>query len=261
MAEVHISGRKLAYEVKPVSFDKSAPVLLFIAGTGGDREDWRGQLDGLDDRCARIALELPGHGKSDPPGETTVKAYANWVADFVDVMGLEKVVPVGCSLGSAIALTLALAPMSWLKGMILVGSGARLKVHPAFLEGLRTDHAKAVEALVDYCFSPATGQPLREQTKSKYLKAPASLLHGDLSACNEFDVMERLHEITIPACVIVGEDDRLTPVKYSRVFESAIPNARLHVVPAAGHLVMMEKVDEFNRIVESFVSESSLELA
>lgn len=258
MPEVYISGRKLAYEVQPVGFDKSGTALLFIAGTGGDREDWRGQLDGLSDRYVRIALELPGHGESEPPGETSVTAYANWVADFVDALGLEKVILLGCSLGSAIVLWLALAPVSWLKGIVLVGSGARLKVHPAFLDALMSDKAKAVDMLVDFCFSPATGKSPREEARRKYSRAPASLLHGDLSACNEFDVMGRINEITIPTCVIVGEDDRLTPVKYSQFLQSGIVGARLYVVPAAGHLVMMEKPQEFNQILENFLAVAPL---
>lgn len=257
MAEVLISGRNLAYEAQPASFDKSRPVVVFIPGSGGDREDWRGQLSGMSDRYARIALELPGHGKSDPPGESSVEAYANWVADFVDALGLEKVVLVGCSLGSAIVLWLALAPVSWLKGIVLVGSGARLKVHPAFLDGLMSDEAKAVDLMVDYSLSPSTGGSLREEVRSKYGATSASLIHGDLSACNEFDVMGRINEITIPTCIIAGEDDRLTPVKYSRFLESAIVGARLNTVPEAGHLVMMEKTDEFNRILEGFLTESA----
>jgi pimeloyl-ACP methyl ester carboxylesterase len=256
MAEVVISGRKLSYEAHPAAFDKSQPALVFIAGTGGDREDWRGQLDGLTDRVVRIALELPGHGKSDPPGETSVPVYANWVADFVDSLGLEKVILVGCSLGSAIVQWLALAGMSWLKGIVLVGSGARLKVHPAFLAGLQEDKDKAVEMLVDFCLSPATGESLRDKIRSKYLQTPASLLHGDLSACNEFDVMGRLNEITVPTCIIVGEDDRLTPVKYSQFLQKAIVGARMGVVPEAGHLVMMEKIDQFNGILERFLTDT-----
>ena len=108
MPEVSVRGRRLAYEVQPVDLDKSSLSVVFIHGSGGDREDWRAQLDGLSDVANVIALELPGHGASDPPGEATVEAYAQWVADFVDALGLQKVVLVGCSLGSAITQWIAL---------------------------------------------------------------------------------------------------------------------------------------------------------
>ena len=198
MPEVSVRGRRLAYEVQPVGLDKSSLSVVFIHGSGGDREDWRAQLDGLQQVGNIIALELPGHGESDPPGEATVKAYAQWTADFVDAMGLEKVVLVGCSLGSAITQWIALFnPKPWLVGIGLVGAGARLRVHPALLDGLRQDKEKALAMLSDFCLSPATGEPLRERLNEKYLKTPAELVHGDLSACNEFDVMDSIRERTI----------------------------------------------------------------
>ena len=133
MPEVSIRGRRLAYEVQPVGLDKSSLSVVFIHGSGGDREDWRAQLDGLPQVANIIALELPGHGESDPPGEATVEAYARWVVDFVDAMGFQKVVLVGCSLGSAITQWIALfSPKTWLVGIGLVGAGARLRVHPRF---------------------------------------------------------------------------------------------------------------------------------
>ena len=256
MPEVSVRGRRLAYEVQPVGLDKSSLSVVFIHGSGGDREDWRAQLDGLPQVANVIALELPGHGESDPPGEATVEAYAHWVTDFVDAMGLQAVMLVGCSLGSAITQWIALfAPKTWLVGIGLVGAGARLRVHPAFLDGLRQDKQKALAMLSDFCLSPATGEPIRERLREKYLKTSAELVHGDLSACNEFDVMDSVHKVRLPTWILVGEDDRLTPVKYARYLHETIEGSRLGVVPQAGHLVMMERPEEFNRLLAEFLTE------
>ena len=256
MPEVSVRGRRLAYEVQPVGLDKSSLSVVFIHGSGGDREDWRAQLDGLPQVANVIALELPGHGESDPPGEATVEAYARWVVDFVDAMGFQKVVLVGCSLGSAITQWIALfSPKTWLVGIGLVGAGARLRVHPAFLDGLRQDKQKALAMLSDFCLSPATGEPLRERLREKYLKTSAELVRGDLSACNEFDVMDSIHEVRLPTWILVGEDDQLTPVKFSRYLHETIEGSRLAVVPQAGHLVMMERPEEFNRLLAEFLTE------
>ena len=134
MPDISIRSRRLAYEARPEIYDKSALAVIFIHGSGGDREDWRGQLEGLSDQATIIALELPGHGASEPPGETTIPAYSQWVTNFVETLGLRKVVLVGCSLGSAITQWIALSTPSWLVGIGLVGAGARLRVHPAFLD-------------------------------------------------------------------------------------------------------------------------------
>ncbi len=256
MPEVSVGGRRLAYEAQPVDLDKSRLSVVFVHGSGGDKEDWRAQLDGLSGVANVIALELPGHGASDPPGETSVEAYAQAVADFIDALGLEKVVLVGCSLGSAITQWIALfTPKPWLLGIGLVGAGARLRVHPAVLEGLKTDEQKALAMLSEFCLSGATGESLRDSLREKYITISADLVHGDLSACNEFDVMASIHNVRLPTWILVGEDDQLTPVKYARYLHEAIQGSRLAIVPQAGHLAMMERPEEFNRLLAEFLTE------
>ena len=253
MSEVTIRGRKLAYDAQPESFDKSALTTTFVHGSGGDREEWRSQLDSLSDRFNVIALELPGHGASEPPGETTVAAYADWVVDFVEGLGLSKVVVVGCSLGSAIAQWIALSPKPWLVGIGLVGAGARLKVHPGFLEGMLHFNPDTLMSFADFAVSREAEPSVRSAVRDRFLKGPVELIHGDLVACNEFDIIDRVGRISLPTCIVVGEDDRLTPVKYSRFLQSAISGSELTVIPGAGHLVMMEKPKEFNRFLGDFL--------
>lgn len=255
MPEMFVRGRRLAYEAQPVDWDKSSLSVIFIHGSGGDREDWRGQLDGLSGVANIIALELPGHGASDPPGETSVEAYAQWVCDFVDALGLQRVFLVGCSLGSAITQWIALFnPKSWLVGIGLVGAGARLRVHPALLEGLKNNDPNMLAMLSDFSVSGSTGEPLREKLKEKYANISAELVHGDLSACDRFDVMNSIGKLRLPTWILVGEDDKLTPAKYARYLHEAIEGSHLAIIPQAGHLSMMEKPEEFNRLLAEFLT-------
>jgi pimeloyl-ACP methyl ester carboxylesterase len=258
MPEVLVRGRRLAFGVQPLDFVGSSPAVVFIHGSGGDREDWGGQLDGLASAVTAIALELPGHGASEPPGETSVQAYADWVVGFVDALGLERVVLVGCSLGSAITQQIALSPRTWLKAIGLVGSGARLKVHPALLKGLLEAPESTVRMIGELCLSPMASDSIQQKVRVGLATKPAELIHKDFSACNEFDVMERVHEIDLPTCIIVGADDRLTPVKYSQFLRNKISGSQLHVIPGAGHLVMVEKPDDFNRCLKDFLQDIGL---
>jgi pimeloyl-ACP methyl ester carboxylesterase len=107
--------------------------------------------------------------------------------------------------------------------------------------------------LTDFAISASTGEPVRGIVQAKFDNCLPDLVRGDLSACNEFDVMEKLGEIAVPTWIIVGEDDRLTPVKYSSFLSSRIEGSRLVRVPAAGHLVMMEKPEQFNRHLREFL--------
>lgn len=254
MPEVMVRNRKLSFGAQPVNFDKENVVVILIHGSGGDRFDWSGQLKHKFHHATIIALELPGHGDSEGPGENTVPAYANWVSDFVKASEFNKVVLVGCSLGSAIVLWLTLQRPKWLKGIGLVGSGARLKVHPDFLEGLKTNPALALQNLAEFCLSKKSTD-LFPEINQKFSKVKPEVVHGDLGACNLFDVMDQLNTIDVKAFIVVGKEDRLTPVKYSKFLHEVIKGSSLFVIPDAGHLVMLEKPTEFNSILENFLLE------
>jgi pimeloyl-ACP methyl ester carboxylesterase len=254
MPELIIKNRPIGYESSPVYFDASKTSLLFIHGSGGDREDWRAQFEGLKMPGAVMALELPGHGKSAPPGEDSVSMYASWVEMFVKSLGLKSVVLMGCSLGSAITQWMALHPQPWLVAIGLIGSGARLRVQPSLLEGLIKEPATALKALADNCLSTSCPDWLRQSMREKYSKSDPLIIHGDLSACDHFDVMNSIHEISVPTLVVVGQEDVLTPVKYSKFLTDKIKRSSLVIIPNAGHLVMMERPDDFNSAVQKFVN-------
>ncbi|MFC1835893.1 alpha/beta fold hydrolase [Thermodesulfobacteriota bacterium] len=254
MPEISIRGRRIGYEVQPRDFNKSDLSLVLVHGTAGDREDWRAQLDGLSNIANVFAVELPGHGKSEPPGESDVEAYSGWVMDFIEIVGLQRVVLVGCSLGSAVCQTIALSSPAWLKGLGVVGGGARLKVHPAFLQGIVGDKENALNQFAKYALSEKADESLKKRILDKFFAAPAELLEGDLGACNAFDVMDRLKELNLPTCIVVGEEDRLTPVKYSKFLHRSIEGSTLTVLPATGHLAMLEKPGEFNRVLGDFLA-------
>ncbi len=254
MPELIIQDRRIGYGSNPIDFDASKTTLLFIHGTGGDREDWRAQLDGLKMSGAVMALELPGHGKSDPPGEDSVSMYAHWVEMFVESVGLKSVVLIGCSLGSAITQWIALHPQPWLVAIGLIGAGARLRVYPSMLEGLIQEPTTALQALADNCLSTSCPDSLRRSMREKYGKSDPLIIHGDLSACDHFDVINSIHEISVPTLIVVGQEDVLTPVKYSKFLTDKIKRSSLVVIPNAGHLVMMERPDDFNSAVQRFVN-------
>ncbi len=255
MPEVVVKNRKLAYEAMPENFRTKEFSVVLIHGSGGDREDWRGQLDQEFDKAAVIAFELPGHGASEGPGERSVFAYSQWVIDFVQALELKKVILVGCSLGSAVAQWIALnSAAPWLTGLGLVGAGTRLRVHPDFLGGLINDPEKALQNLADYCLSKESDKSIHDAVNKKFAAVSADLVHGDLSACNEFDVTDRIDSVSLPTFIVVGKEDRLTPVKYSKSLNDKIVGSTLTVLSKAGHMVMLEKPAEFNAALANFLN-------
>jgi pimeloyl-ACP methyl ester carboxylesterase len=82
------------------------------------------------------------------------------------------------------------------------------------------------------------------------LQVAPQTIHDDFSACNAFDVTERLGEIRCPTLVICGTEDRLTPVKYATLLAERIPGAELKLIEGAGHMVMTEKPDLVAEAIE-----------
>jgi len=98
-----------------------------------------------------------------------------------------------------------------------------------------------VEVIVNWSFSPSTPERLIELASQRMGETRPSVLHGDLLACNVFDVTERIAEISQPTLVVCGADDKMTPLRYSQYLAGTIPSARLEVIPNAGHMVMLEQ--------------------
>jgi pimeloyl-ACP methyl ester carboxylesterase len=154
-----------------------------------------------------------------------------------------------------VAQTLALAHPEWLDGLILVGTGARLRVLPQIFELLRASYGEGVQFIVDRAFSPSTSQALKDAVKAQTLETRAEVTIGDYTACNGFDVMERIAMLRVPTLVVAGRDDQLTPLKYSEFLARAIPGARLVIAERAGHYVHLEQPDVVNGAIRDFLAE------
>jgi pimeloyl-ACP methyl ester carboxylesterase len=162
---------------------------------------------------------------------------------------------VGHSMGGAIAMTLAL-DFGRVTGAVLVGTGARLRVAPAILEGIPSNFERSVELITRFAWSQGAYPTLIELGKQALLDTGPDVLLGDLTGCDRFDVMEKLGEIKVPTLVISSSADQLTPVKYGRFLAEHIPDARLVVIENAGHMVMLEQPNEVAEAVRKFLEES-----
>ena len=226
--------------------------LALVHGAGGSHLDWPAPLRRLSGTNV-YALDLPGHGRSEGPGRGSITAYRDFLLAFLDALGLERAIVVGHSMGGAIALDFALYYPDRLAGLILVGSGARLRVVPAILTGILSDFEATVDLVCDYAYGPSISEQLKRLGRQRLLKTPPQALHGDYAACDAFDVMDRLGEVRCPTLAIVGAADRLTPPKYSVYLRDHIPGAELALVDAAGHMVMLEKPEVVSRAISKFI--------
>jgi pimeloyl-ACP methyl ester carboxylesterase len=233
---------------------EKGPSLLFIHGAGGNAEIWEGQGVFFEDKHSVFRLDLPGHGGSGPRGEERISAYAEWVRLGVQkLFGEGPFVLIGHSMGGAIVLELALNPPDGLRGIVLVGSGAKLAVTRAIFQMLRENPEAFFESIDQFAFSSAAPTALRERFVRMTRSCPPPVIYNDFQACDHFDVRSRLPEIKLPTLVLCGEEDQLTPVKYSRYLHENITPSRLVLIPHAGHMVMAEQPDVLNRAIKAFL--------
>jgi pimeloyl-ACP methyl ester carboxylesterase len=214
--------------------------LVLIHGAGGSRLNWPPELRRLE-RATVYTLDLPGHGRSSGKSRDTIEEYAADVAAFLDAVGIKRAVLVGHSMGGAIALTMALDFPERVAGLVLVATGARLRVVPAILKQIPIDFEAALDATTRYAWGPGVSSELVELGRESLREAGADVLLNDLRACDRFDVMERLGEIDAPTLVVSGSADRLAPVKYARHLAERIAGAQIAVLEGAGHMVMLER--------------------
>ncbi len=250
MPTVNVAGEDTYYVQRLTRGSDTS--LVFIHGAGGTHRHWAHQVRGLASVNA-YALDLPGHGRSGGQSRTSISSYAEFLEGFVGALGLQRVVLVGHSMGGAIVQHFALNHTSRVEGLVLVGTGARLRVLPRILEGLLSDFDSTVDMLLGYAYAEDAPSQLVELDKREWLANPPEVIHGDFLACDNFDVMERLGKIRCPTLVLCGEDDLLTPAKYGRYLQENIPNATLSIVPGAGHMVMLEQPEQVNRAIEEFL--------
>ncbi|MBI4321729.1 MAG: alpha/beta hydrolase [Chloroflexi bacterium] len=227
--------------------------LLFLHGSGCNGAVWAHQSRFFSSRYRVVAPDLPGHGRHKGELKKDIADYAWWVFSEIKRQGLEKPVVIGHSLGGAIALQLAIQMPDVPGALVLVGTGARLRVHPKLLETIRNNYEEALSMVSDYAFSPATAPNLIGSTRRQMRKSPAEVLLEDFQACDHFDVMQDVAGIALPTLVVVGQDDRLTPIRYSEYLHKNILGSRLEIVANAGHMVMLEQPEVFNNILLDFL--------
>jgi pimeloyl-ACP methyl ester carboxylesterase len=232
----------------------SGKSLVFVHGACENSKFWNHQLV-LQDRFRIITLDLPGHGgsKAFEEGQITLKRYSEIVAQFVAKTCPVGAILVGHSMGGAIALNVSSERPELLKGMILVSTGAKLGVLPSIREGLRSRYEETVKSVLGpKQFSSKTNLETIRFVTDEILKCKSTIATADFEACNGFDSRQRLQSIQIPTLIIVGEEDKLTPVTWSTYLKDNMPKSKMLVLRDSSHLPMLERPSDFNRQVADF---------
>jgi pimeloyl-ACP methyl ester carboxylesterase len=255
MGSAVIAERTIHYHTADRRAARPGRNVLYVHGTGCNGQVWLPHMNAIGDAHVPVAIDLPGHGQSPGRGFRGVADYAYFAVELARALGWDRFVVAGHSLGGAIALLTALYHGELLDGLILVDTGARLRVDPALLRGAR-QAAEAGRAIVtdrSWGFAATTPQSVVDEVQKLTADTDPAVTYQDWIADDTFDVMSRLRDIRVPTLAICGAQDRLTPVKYHQYLAAQISGCQLTIVENAGHWMFWEQHETFTRTVRVFL--------
>lgn len=256
MAFCSIEGKRIFFE----SIGEGPPIVL-IHGAGQDTTSWRYNIPVLAEHHQVVALDLPGHGKSEvllPPINSTAE-YARYVWSIIEELRLEKPVLMGHSMGSGICLTVALGHGIDLGGVVAVDGADKVvgvfadEIHQAYVSSpMDLMLEMSMESFRSLC-SKSTPEGRIEEIAQDLLRIHPPVTAADTQAFNSFDISERSNGIGTPVLLISGEDDFLVTPEMVRETAGRIRNSKVVILEGVGHFPHTEAPDRFNPEVGEFL--------
>jgi pimeloyl-ACP methyl ester carboxylesterase len=245
-------------------FDPALPCAVFIHGGEGDHSVW-----GLQSRYLAhhgrsvLALDLPGHGRSEGPPLDSIEAIADWVAEVLDAARVRRGQIVGHSLGALVAIELAARHPDRVDRIALLGAAFPMRVSPELLEATRTDEPRAMQminiwshgAYAHYPSSPGPGFWVHGVNLRLMERQKPGLLPVDFALCNDYrGGLVAAEKVRCPALFLIGRRDVMTPGRAAQDLAKRIEGARVIELEGTGHDMMAEKPDEVLDALREFLA-------
>lgn len=271
--EVEIHGRKLSYRV-----GGTGPLILLVHGMGGSASTWKHVMPALGDYFRVIAPDLPGHGRSEDPGDDySLGAFASTLRDLMVALGHTCATVVGHSLGGGVAMQFAYQHPEFCQRLVLVGSGGlgrevstmlRMLSLPGAEVALLMACARQVRGMLETVGRwtirakienrPRTLELWRsytslgeDGTRRAFLRTLRAVVNSRGQAVS---AANRLHIAgEFPTLIIWGRDDGIIPVEHAFAAHEAIPKSWLEVVAGVGHYPHCEAPGRFVEILIEFI--------
>jgi len=242
------------------------PTAVLLHGLGSRAEDWGDHLDVLSPRRRCVVPDLRGHGaSSSPPGPHTPDRHAADVISLLDELGVEQADVIGYSMGGAAAFALAAAQPERVRSLCIVNSVPSFElttfkmkmevvVRRTLIATLGVE--KLAGVIAKRLFPKPEQEALRARAIDSIKRNSKEAYIASLMGLVGWTIEDRLGELTMPTLLVAGDLD-YTPVAAKEACVAAMPNARLIVVEDARHGLPLEKLDEFNGILASWLDERS----
>jgi len=242
-----VNGATIHYETAGEGFP-----LVLLHGIGSNSRSWRRQLDALSSGFKVIAWDAPGYGRSsDPAGKPSMQFYADSLRGLLDSLGLSRIFLLGHSTGGVVAQEFYRRHPDDVRALILadtrcVGSPRTLQQRLNIIRTL-TPAELAAERAPKLLSHSASAELVREVASIMSEIRPKSYEFAAI-AMAESDTRDVLRNLRVPALLIWGSEDEITPM-----WEEVPAGVRLEIIPGAGHVCYVEQPERFNEIVRDFL--------
>jgi pimeloyl-ACP methyl ester carboxylesterase len=260
--QLTVNGTKAYAATGGRDLDRALPLVVFVHGAALDHTVWALLARWFAHRgFAVLAPDLPGHGRSDGEPLATIGAMADWMAALIEAAGASTAAIMGHSMGSLVALETAARHSEKITAIGLIGAAAAIPVACDLLAAAEADDHAAIDMLRIWGYgfraglggSLAPGLWMLGGAERLLERARPGVLFTDLRACDDYrDGLTSAAKVTVPATLVLGERDLMTPAKAGMELAAALPNARVVTLKGAGHMLMSERPDEVLAAVREF---------
>jgi pimeloyl-ACP methyl ester carboxylesterase len=245
-----VDARKIFAGTGGRAFDPALPTLVMLHGAGMDHTVWAMQARGLAHRGRNVlALDFPGHGRSDGTSLPSIGAMADWVLAVLAALDVARFRIAGHSMGALVALETAGRAAGRVDGAALVGFSPQMRVHPDLQTAAACGDHSAVDMMVSWSLgmrgllgcNPAPGLAVAAAAARLLERAPPASLAGDLAACEAYkDAPAAALRVTCPCLLLLAAADRMTPSGRAASFAGTMQNARVSLLRGIGHMIPIE---------------------
>jgi pimeloyl-ACP methyl ester carboxylesterase len=250
---VAVAGQPVYAYTGSRAFDSALPTIVFVHGAVHDHGVWALQSRYFAHHGRNVlAVDLPGHGRSEGEPLASVAAIADWLVALLDSLAIERAALVGHSLGALAVLDAAGRHPRRVQRIALLGPSVPMPVSEDLLDAARRDDHLALELIIGWSFSAAdqlggnrlpgvwmTGNAMRLMERLR-----PGVLYVDLRACHDYaDGLGAAAGVRGPALLILGQRDLMAPTKNAEALIAALREKRVVTIPDCGHSLMAEAPD------------------
>ena len=248
--KIEVNGATAYCYTNNREIDPEKDSIVFVHGAGMDHTVWTLAARHFA-RHGRnvIAVDLPGHGRSGGEAKKSIEEMGDWVVALLDALQVPRAAIAGHSLGSLVALDCAGRHPTRVRALAMVAGTAPMPVSDAILDASANNDHAAFDMLTQWGYSKRhqfggnknPGMWMVGGTLRLFERSRPGVLHADMSACNNYrGGLERAPAVQCPVLMVLGREDRLTPVRSTDALRAALPSPDVRILEGAGHTLMVE---------------------